>query len=324
MILIIPVFLTLFCLCPIINVFAEEFTQADRFQYFLYRNSDTPVSNGTGLIDSYGGLGYNRVQWLYSMYTFDSNYLYDITFTTYYSGSAGTGVLQAYMWGNSCSISTGAGANYTCFYSGGYEDDLNYMRISIVNMVGTDLSSLWLNVFSTGVSSVNLMQESYSLKIDRKENKNVTSDNLQNATDDIINNNNQNTSNIIDNQNKNASDIIDNQNKNQEQMNEYLDGQINAQNQTNEKMDEIINGDISAEDKQEANTDEFDNFKNKENELLDKFNDVNVNDINIGIDSNASTFIWETLTSLIQSNQVIFSLVISILSIGVIKLALGR
>ena len=66
------------------DVFAEEFTQADRFQYFLYRNSDTPVANGTGLVDSYGGLGYNRVQWLYNMYTFDSNYLYDITFTTYF------------------------------------------------------------------------------------------------------------------------------------------------------------------------------------------------------------------------------------------------
>ena len=194
---------------PCVN--AETFTQPERFQYYLYRNSNTPLNSGTGLLDSYGGSGYNRVQFLYNLYTFDSNYLYDITFTTYFSSGGGTGVLTANIWAESCSIFTGSGPQYNCTYTGGYDGNQVYMRSSINNMVGTDLNTLWLNFYSSGVSAVNLLQNSYKLEINRKENKNVTSENLQNATDSIIDNQNKNNNALRSDLNDGVDHIVDSQ-----------------------------------------------------------------------------------------------------------------
>ena len=192
-------FLILFFVLYISSVNAETFTQPDRFQYFLYRTgSDTPVSSGTGLIDSYGGSGFNRVQFLYNLYTFDSNYLYDITFTAYFDGSLGTQTITADLWGKNCQIYTGTGAQYNCVYNGGVDGNYSYMRSSITNMIGTDLNTLWLNFYSSGNIPVNFIQTSYKLEINRKENKNVTSENLQQATDSIINSQN-NINNSINN-----------------------------------------------------------------------------------------------------------------------------
>lgn len=196
---------------PCVN--AETFTQPSRFQYFLYRSgSDTPVSNGTGLIDSYGGSGFNRVQFLYNLYTFDPNYLYDITFTAYFDGSLGTQTITADLWGESCQIYTGSGAQYNCTYSGGRDGNYSYMRSSITNMIGTNLNTLWLNFYTTGNIPVNFIQTSYKLEINRKENKNVTSENLQNATDSIINNQNQNNNALRSDINDGVDHIVDSQN----------------------------------------------------------------------------------------------------------------
>ena len=52
--------------------------------------------------------------------------------------------------------------------------------------------------------------------------------------------------------------------------------------------------------------------------------EMDLNDVDIAIDTDSSNFVWNTMTSIIQSNALIFSMIISILSIGVIKLMLGR
>ena len=63
---------------------------------------------------------------------------------------------------------------------------------------------------------------------------------------------------------------------------------------------------------------------NTEDSLKDKVNQADLSNLSIGIDSKSSSWVWDTLTSLINSHSVIFGLFIAILSIGIIKLALGR
>ena len=68
----------------------------------------------------------------------------------------------------------------------------------------------------------------------------------------------------------------------------------------------------------------YNDYSDLEGSLLDKVNDVDTSSLDISIDTNSSNFVWDTLTSFIQSHSLIFATFIAILSIGVIKLALGR
>ena len=98
------------------------------------------------------------------------------------------------------------------------------------------------------------------------------------------------TGDIISNDNKNTQDII------------------------NADSDPSVNPDDS----------KYDDYESVEGSLKDKVNQADLSNLSIGIDSNSSKWIWETLTSLLQSHSAIFGMVIAILSIGIIKLALGR
>ena len=119
-----------------------------------------------------------------------------------------------------------------------------------------------------------------------------------------------NNGTIIENNNQNTQDIIDNQNKNQQQ--------------TNDRLDDIINSDISAADKELPNDDDYKNYQNAEDSLMDKVNQADTSIIDIAIDTNSSNFVWTNLTKFLQSHSLIFGTFIAILSIGIIKLALGR
>lgn len=120
--------------------------------------------------------------------------------------------------------------------------------------------------------------------------------------------------NTIINQNQ---DIIDNQ----EQTNEKLDEQTQ---QDKEQHDELMNSDISEEDKELPDDSKYQDYTSTEDSLKDKVNQADLSVVSIGIDANSSNWVWNTLTNLIQSNAVIFGMFIAILSIGIIKLALGR
>lgn len=115
---------------------------------------------------------------------------------------------------------------------------------------------------------------------------------------------------IIANQDQNTQDIINNQNQNQQQ--------------TNDRLDDIINSDISDADKELPNDDDYKNYQNAEDSLMDKVNQADTSIIDIAIDTKSSNFVWTNLTKFLQSHSLIFGTFIAILSIGIIKLALGR
>lgn len=115
---------------------------------------------------------------------------------------------------------------------------------------------------------------------------------------------------IIQNNSQNTQDIINNQNQNQQQ--------------TNDRLDDIINSDISDSDKELPSDDDYNNYQNAENDLMDKVNQADTSIIDIAIDTNSSNFVWTNLTNFLKSNGLVFSTFIAILSIGIIKLALGR
>lgn len=91
-----------------------------------------------------------------------------------------------------------------------------------------------------------------------------------------------------------------------------------------EKIQEMIDSDLDASDKELPDNSSFNDYENAEGALIDKVNQADMSNLNIGIDVNASKWIWNTLTSFIESHSAVFAMFISILSIGIIKLALGR
>lgn len=98
----------------------------------------------------------------------------------------------------------------------------------------------------------------------------------------------------------------------------YQNSQIINQNNT------IINTDIPDNDKHLPSKGSFEDFKSAEKNLTDKVKETDTSVLSIGIDSTSSSWVWDTLTSFIKSNTIIFGMFIAILSIGVIKLGLGR
>lgn len=98
---------------------------------------------------------------------------------------------------------------------------------------------------------------------------------------------------------------------------------INQNNTTNQKLDDLKDADYNGATEQ-PNTDNYEDYEENEQALLDNMSSMNLNDVSIAIDNNSSGFVWNTLTRFIQSNSLIFSMIISILSIGIIKLMLSR
>lgn len=103
-----------------------------------------------------------------------------------------------------------------------------------------------------------------------------------------------------------------------------LDDIKQEQEKTNDKLDEIQNTDISDSDKTMPDDSSYKDYSSTQDELLDKTKEADLDSLDVGLDVKSSSWVWDTLTSLIQSHSVVFGMVIAILSIGVIKLVLGR
>lgn len=103
-----------------------------------------------------------------------------------------------------------------------------------------------------------------------------------------------------------------------------INKQTDAINNQTASIDAIKDADLDDSHKELPDTSKFDEYESAEGELLDKVGEADTSGLSIGIDVNSSNFVWTTLTNLIQSHAVVFGMFISILSIGVIKLALGR
>ena len=125
------------------------------------------------------------------------------------------------------------------------------------------------------------------------------------TNNDIISNQNSNAEAIINNQNQNTEDIINNQNSNTDKVIDSIEGD-GLTNDT--PLDESTKNDYeSAEDK-----------------LMNEDNLNYINDIDIALDSNSSDFIWDLITRILNTHALVFGAMITILSLGIIKLVLNR
>lgn len=92
----------------------------------------------------------------------------------------------------------------------------------------------------------------------------------------------------------------------------------------NNQLDNIIDMDLDASDKVQPNTDDYTDYQTAENNLFGKMNNANINNMNIAIDANSSTWVWSRITDFLSSHALLMSFLVSMLSIGIIKMALGR
>lgn len=99
---------------------------------------------------------------------------------------------------------------------------------------------------------------------------------------------------------------------------------VEEQEETNNKIDEIQNKDIPTESKEAPNQDAFNNYENKENQIKQATSNADMNAVNVAMDIQTSSWIWETMTKIFNTNPIIMSMIITFLSIGVIKLILRR
>lgn len=82
--------------------------------------------------------------------------------------------------------------------------------------------------------------------------------------------------------------------------------------------------DLSASDKNPVNNSGVEGYISSENTLKAQMNTDSLNSFDINIDLNSNNWIWQTMTAFFNTNTAIMTMIISILSIGVIKLVLTR
>lgn len=85
-----------------------------------------------------------------------------------------------------------------------------------------------------------------------------------------------------------------------------------------------INEDVGNNYKQTPNQTDYNNYHNQEQSILGQISNTDTSAINIQNNNNANLFIWDTITKSLQSHAKVMALMISILSIGIIKLILNR
>ena len=110
----------------------------------------------------------------------------------------------------------------------------------------------------------------------------------------------------------------------QDQTNNKLDDLNSKQNQTNSKLDNIKDMDAPDSAKTKPDDSDYKDYENAQGALTDKISDLPTDTLEIGIDANSSNFIFDTMNKLINAHPAVFSMFIAILSIGIIKLGLGR
>ena len=177
------------------------------------------------------------------------------------------------------------------------DESFNYTKMSSVDyIIEYECSSLtftyddisWVAYSYYNPSPMTLWQNSQNMYLIS------TSENATN--NDIITNNNQNTDKITQNQDENTDKVVD-----------ALEGE-----------------DLTESEKEPVNKDELNDYESSEDALLNEDRLNSINEIDISIDSNTNDFIWDFITSAINTHTRIFGFVITILSIGIIKLALNR
>lgn len=122
-------------------------------------------------------------------------------------------------------------------------------------------------------------------------NDGATSTDIQNQTITIINNENANTDRVIDRL--------------------YQDHQEQL-----EKLSAVYTA-------IQPDTVDFDNYESIESDLH-SYTNVDLQDFEVDLDTDTNGWVWSTVTRLLNVNNLVFGMFISILSIGLIKLVLNR
>lgn len=98
----------------------------------------------------------------------------------------------------------------------------------------------------------------------------------------------------------------------------------NIETAIQQQTQEIINSDTaSTNSKTNVDDTDYQNTHNQEQALLNNYQ-YDTSTINLTYDRNGATWVWNTITRLLNTNTLIFTTFISIMSIGLIKLVLGR
>lgn len=117
---------------------------------------------------------------------------------------------------------------------------------------------------------------------------------------------------------------IDSMKDEQIKTNQKLDDLNSKQDQTNSKLDNIKDMDAPDSAKTKPDDSDYKDYEKAQGDLTDKISDIPTDTLEIGIDANSSNFIFDTMNKLINAHPAVFSMFIAILSIGIIKLGLGR
>lgn len=115
--------------------------------------------------------------------------------------------------------------------------------------------------------------------------------------------------------------LVGNMESKQDTTNQKLDS-VNSS--INNNWNNFNNTDLSNSDKQAPNTQDYSSYQQAENNLFDQMSNADVNNVNIAIDSDSATWVWARLTEWLATNSMLMSFLVSMLSIGIIKMALGR
>lgn len=131
---------------------------------------------------------------------------------------------------------------------------------------------------------------------------NLTQTEIQNIVTSSVNSSTSSINANIDSMEQNISDSLDS---------------------NTDKVVDAIEGE-GLEDTTPINPDKKNELEEVEEGLLDENITSSLNDIEISIDTNTNEFIWNLITRIINTNSIIFGFVLTMLSLGVLKLILNR
>ena len=108
-----------------------------------------------------------------------------------------------------------------------------------------------------------------------------------------------------------------------------INNNFNETNNNINKVDDSINDmkdEIMGPDTKYDSVDDsgLDSYKKNEDALINKDSLNNINNIQMSVDYDTNLFIWDVVNRVLNSHALIFNMVITFLSIGVIKLILNR
>lgn len=125
------------------------------------------------------------------------------------------------------------------------------------------------------------------------------------------------------------SNKIEDMKSEQEKTNSKLDSANSSlndlkdkQDKTNEKLDGIT--DMTPSNTDSPDSSSYEDYSSAEGSLLDKANEADLDSLEVNIDSSSANFIWSTMYSLLSSHPLVMSTLISLLSLGIIKLIFSR